>query len=146
MGMLELDHPVMIRFYIGDVLLSSSRFVHDFLPMTGEIVFPSAVPFCFVLPPMVTVPPASVCPMPTLDVATFGDHPLTACRAVTLKGRLRFFALLIHEGKFHDFAISSFWPMSFDASYGAEPLQGKPLTLVMPLATFAADLRAKGLL
>jgi GNAT superfamily N-acetyltransferase len=32
------------------------------------------------------------------------------------------------------------------ASYGAEPLQGKPLTLVMPLATFAADLRTKGLL
>lgn len=31
------------------------------------------------------------------------------------------------------------------ASYGAEPLQGKPLTLVMPLATFAADLKAKGL-
>lgn len=30
--------------------------------------------------------------------------------------------------------------------YGAEPLAGKPLTLVMPLATFAADLRAKGLL
>ncbi|MBY3365147.1 GNAT family N-acetyltransferase [Rhizobium sp. 25PS6] len=32
------------------------------------------------------------------------------------------------------------------ASYGAEPLQGKPLTLVMPLATFAADFKAKGLL
>ncbi|MBO3759455.1 GNAT family N-acetyltransferase [Ciceribacter sp. L1K22] len=32
------------------------------------------------------------------------------------------------------------------ASYGAEPLQDKPLTLVMPLATFAPDLRAKGLL
>lgn len=32
------------------------------------------------------------------------------------------------------------------ASYGAEPLQGRPLTLVMPLATFAADLKAKGLL
>jgi GNAT superfamily N-acetyltransferase len=32
------------------------------------------------------------------------------------------------------------------ASYGAEPLGGKPLTLVMPLATFAADLKAKGLL
>jgi GNAT superfamily N-acetyltransferase len=31
-------------------------------------------------------------------------------------------------------------------SYGAEPLQGRPLTLVMPLATFAADLRTKGLL
>ncbi|SFP91517.1 hypothetical protein SAMN03159463_05144 [Mesorhizobium sp. NFR06] len=30
--------------------------------------------------------------------------------------------------------------------YGAEPLSEKPLTLVMPLATFAADLRAKGLL
>ncbi|WFP62015.1 GNAT family N-acetyltransferase [Mesorhizobium sp. WSM4904] len=30
--------------------------------------------------------------------------------------------------------------------YGAEPLSGKPLTLVMPLATFAADLRAKDLL
>jgi len=32
------------------------------------------------------------------------------------------------------------------ASYGAESLQRKPLTLVVPLATFAADLRAKGLL
>lgn len=31
------------------------------------------------------------------------------------------------------------------ASYGAEPLQSHPLTLVMPLETFAADLRAKGL-
>jgi len=31
-------------------------------------------------------------------------------------------------------------------SYGAEPLQGRPLMLVMPLATFAADLEAKGLL
>ncbi len=32
------------------------------------------------------------------------------------------------------------------ASFGAEPLQERPLTLVMPLATFAPDLRAKGLL
>lgn len=31
-------------------------------------------------------------------------------------------------------------------SYGAEQLQGKPLTLVMPLATFAADLKVRGLL
>lgn len=31
------------------------------------------------------------------------------------------------------------------ASYGAESLQGQDLTLVMPLATFAAGLRAKGL-
>ncbi|RWM05726.1 MAG: GNAT family N-acetyltransferase [Mesorhizobium sp.] len=30
--------------------------------------------------------------------------------------------------------------------YGAEALSGKPLTLVMPLTTFAADLRTKGLL
>lgn len=32
------------------------------------------------------------------------------------------------------------------AGYGAEPLRNKPLTLVIPLATFAPDLRAKGLL
>lgn len=32
------------------------------------------------------------------------------------------------------------------ASYGAEPLQSHPLTLVIPLEVFAADLRAKGLL
>jgi GNAT superfamily N-acetyltransferase len=30
--------------------------------------------------------------------------------------------------------------------YGAEPLSGAPLTLVMPLASFAADFKAKGLL
>lgn len=32
------------------------------------------------------------------------------------------------------------------ASYGAEPLNDRPLTLVMPLATFADDLNARGLL
>jgi hypothetical protein len=32
------------------------------------------------------------------------------------------------------------------ASYGAVPLQDAPLTLVMPLATFARDLKAEGLL
>ena len=32
------------------------------------------------------------------------------------------------------------------ASYGAERLENRPLTSVMPLATFAADLKAKGLL
>lgn len=32
------------------------------------------------------------------------------------------------------------------ASYGAEPLEKRPLTLVMPLATFVADLKAKNLL
>lgn len=32
------------------------------------------------------------------------------------------------------------------ASFGAEPLLGKPLTLVMSLATFAADLRERRLL
>jgi len=31
------------------------------------------------------------------------------------------------------------------ASYGAKPLRDKPRALVMPLATFAADLRARGL-
>jgi len=32
------------------------------------------------------------------------------------------------------------------ASYGAERLASRPLTLVIPLATFASDLRARGLL
>lgn len=32
------------------------------------------------------------------------------------------------------------------ASFGAEPLKDRPLTLVIPLITFAADLRDKGLL
>ena len=32
------------------------------------------------------------------------------------------------------------------ASYGAAPLQSRPLTLVMPLETFAADLKARGFL
>jgi GNAT superfamily N-acetyltransferase len=32
------------------------------------------------------------------------------------------------------------------AEFGAVPLQGKPLSLVMPLATLATDLKAKGLL
>ncbi|MGE0280975.1 MAG: GNAT family N-acetyltransferase [Rhizobiaceae bacterium] len=35
---------------------------------------------------------------------------------------------------------------SWYAGYGAAPLIGRPLTLVMPLATFADDLRSRGLL
>lgn len=35
---------------------------------------------------------------------------------------------------------------AWSASYGAKPLQSRPLTLVMPLETFAADLRARGFL
>ncbi|MGC4106738.1 MAG: hypothetical protein QM753_10370 [Thermomicrobiales bacterium] len=35
---------------------------------------------------------------------------------------------------------------SWYASYGAEPLRDRPLTLVMPLATFTDDLRKRGLL
>lgn len=34
---------------------------------------------------------------------------------------------------------------AWSAGYGAEPLRDRALTLVMPLATFAADLKAKGL-
>jgi hypothetical protein len=34
---------------------------------------------------------------------------------------------------------------SWYASFGAEPLQNNPLTLVLPLATFAPGLRTKGL-
>lgn len=35
---------------------------------------------------------------------------------------------------------------SWYASYGAQPLEDTPLTLVMPLATFARDLKTNGLL
>ncbi len=33
---------------------------------------------------------------------------------------------------------------SWYARYGAEPLQNNPMTLVIPLATFAQDLRKRG--
>jgi hypothetical protein len=53
----------------------------DFLPVSGKIVLPFAVPFGFVLPPIVTVPLPRMRPVPNFDVAALRDKFCTASRA-----------------------------------------------------------------
>lgn len=65
------------------------------------------------------------------------NEPPQRCAACDLQGEGGGLLLIIDaKGE----GAANWW-----APYGAEPLKDKPPTLVMPLITFAADLRAKGL-
>src|SRR6185295_18780128 len=53
---LELNHPTTIGLHVCDVSFTVSGRVDDLLPISGELVFPSAVPFRFILPPRIARP------------------------------------------------------------------------------------------
>ncbi len=67
-----------------------------------------------------------------------GEGAAAALRSCGLQERAGGTALIV-DGKGEGAA-------NWYTSYGAVPLKDKPLPLVMALITFAADLRAKGLL
>src|SRR5207244_4503263 len=50
---LELDHPAITGFHICDVSFTVSGKVDELLPISGKLVFPSAVPPRFILPPRI---------------------------------------------------------------------------------------------
>jgi hypothetical protein len=87
---LKLDHAALACFYIGYMFFAIISYLHDFLPLDRELVFPVAVPLGFVFPPLVAIPFALVRPVPDVLLTAFGDGRSPTHRAFTGQARLRF--------------------------------------------------------
>lgn len=77
MGMLKLDHQVMVGAYIRDVLLTGLFIVLDaLLPLGRELVFPGTMPLGLLLPPPVADPLSAMRPMPYPSCSALGSYRL----------------------------------------------------------------------
>jgi hypothetical protein len=83
------------------VFLSGIGSVNNLMPAFRKIIFPSAMPFGFVLPPKITSATTFVGPVPHLDFSALCYQRLIASWALTGKIWLGLFALPIDECKFH---------------------------------------------
>lgn len=110
--MLEFDYPPMLGPNVCDVLRAVVGVVNNFLPSNSEFRLPFAVPFRFVLPPVVAEAPSLVSPMPNLDFSALGNHRVTASLTLTRKTGLSFLALSIDEREFHVLAKTVSWKPS----------------------------------
>jgi len=79
---LEFNHPTITGLHVCDVSFTVFGVVNDFLPFIGKLVFPGAVPFCFVLPPRVAEAASLVSPMPHPDFSALGNHRMIASRTL----------------------------------------------------------------
>src|SRR5437762_188016 len=80
--------------------------VDNFLALSGKLVFPSAVPFRFILPPRIAKPTSFVSPVPNASFSALGDHVASAEATLARKIGLSFLAFSVYESKFHDWT----WP------------------------------------
>lgn len=80
--MLELDYPTTICLHVCDVSFTVSGKVDEFLPISGKLVFPSAVPLRFILPPRIAKPMPFVSPVPNANFSALCNHGSSA--AITL--------------------------------------------------------------
>ena len=69
---LELYHPTIMSLHVCDVSVAFLGRVDDLLPIGGKLVFPSAVPVRFILPPPIaSARPWFVSPVRTSDVSAY---------------------------------------------------------------------------
>ena len=99
--MLELDDPSSIGLHIRDVPFTSVGPMQNFLPLSGEMVFPRTVPGSLILPPGIARPTPSMRPMPTACLSALGDHCLTASRTLTREIGLRLDTLFLDQRVLH---------------------------------------------
>ena len=104
--MLELDYPTTICLHVCDVPLTGFCWVDNLLPVGGKLSFPSAVPFCFVLPPRVAEAASLVSPMPNPLFSALGHHWVIAKQTLARKAGLRFSALSVDVCEFHIVVIT----------------------------------------
>jgi hypothetical protein len=87
---LKLDHAALACFYIGYMFFAIISYLHDFLTLDRELVFPVAVPLGFVFPPVVAIPFTLVRPVPDVLFTTFGGSRGPTHGAFTGQARLGF--------------------------------------------------------
>jgi len=83
------------------VSLAVSVMLDKLLPTNGKQVFPSAVPFRFILPPRIAKATPFVSPVPKPDFSAPCNHRASADRTLAGKIGLSFLALSTNESEFH---------------------------------------------
>jgi hypothetical protein len=71
---LEFDYPITICLHVCDVPFTISGGVEDLLPISGKLVFPSAVPLRLILPPRIAKETPFVSPMPNANFSALCNH------------------------------------------------------------------------
>jgi hypothetical protein len=80
--MLELDHPTILGLHVCDVSFTVLDMLDDLLPISGKLVFPSAVPLRFILPPRIAKATPSVSPVLNPDFPASCDYRASAAGAL----------------------------------------------------------------
>jgi len=65
-------------FHVCDVSFTVVGSVDDLLPINAKLVFPSAMPFRFILPPRIAQPMSFVSPVPNASFSALGNHGTSA--------------------------------------------------------------------
>jgi hypothetical protein len=99
---LKLDHSALVCFHISNVFRAVLRSMNDFLPSDRKFVLPGAMPYGFVLPPMVTVRNSMMGPMPHSVFSTLRYHNRATTWAFAQKTRFSLTAASFDKRKFHD--------------------------------------------
>src|SRR3989442_11130232 len=98
--------------------------VDNFLALSGKLVFPSAVPFRFILPPRIAKPTSFVSPVPNASFSALGNHGTSAEATLARKIAPSLLALSVYECEFHILVMTVFTLAGFQY-YGAA-LEGTP--------------------
>ena len=99
--MLELYHPAISGLHVCDVSYTVFGALDDLLPISGKLVFPSAVPLGFILPPWIAKETSFVSPVPNADLSAPCNHGSSAARTLARKIGLSLMALSVYVSKFH---------------------------------------------
>ena len=94
-------YPAPLGLHVCDVSFAVFGMVDNFLALSGKLVFPSAVPFRFILPPRIAKPTSFVSPVPNASFSALGNHGTSAETTLARKIGLSFLALSVYESKFH---------------------------------------------
>jgi hypothetical protein len=100
--MLKLKNYSIFSLHVRDMLFTAFRQMNYLLPLFGKLAFPSAMPRCFRLPPMVLADAASLIrPTPYSDIPTLCDHCSAANGASGRQASPSFATLSFNVGKLH---------------------------------------------
>jgi len=79
---LELNHPTITGLHVCDVSFTVSGKVDELLAISGKLVFPSAVPPRFILPPRIAKETPFVSPVPKANFSALCNHGSSAARTL----------------------------------------------------------------
>ena len=101
MGMLELDHEIMVGTHIRDMFSPESSCREILLPFGREVILPGAMPLRSWLPPSVASY-LRVRPMPDFSCSTLGGNWLRASGTQPSQFGCSLYSLIVDQGNSHN--------------------------------------------